>query len=302
MEALFDAAVRLSAPLLLAALGELVVERSGVVNIGVEGMMLSGAFAGFATAVATGSPLAGTAVAAGVGCAVGGVFAAFAVLRKADQIVVGLAVNLTALGATGLATRAFYAGATPTGPTVAVLPIPCLAAIPSIGPVLFEQTPFVTGALAAALVVSLWLSRTRGGLRLRAVGEAARAADAEGVDVDRVRFGALLFGGAMAGIAGAALSLDQSDTFTEGMTSGRGFIALAVVIFGRWSAGRVALAALFFGWATALQFRLQAQGVEIPYPLFLMFPYAVTIAVLGLASGGRRAPADLGQAYRREGA
>jgi len=300
MEALLEATLRLAAPLLLAALGELVVERAGVVNIGVEGMMLTGAFAGFATAVATGSPVFGAGVAVVAGCAVGGLFAVFAVVRKTDQIVVGMAINLLALGATGLAVRALYAGATPTGPTVSAFPIPGAAGFPLLGSVLFRQPPFVYAALSGAVLVGLWLARTRQGLRLRAVGESARAADAEGVDVDRVRAAALLFGGAMAGLAGAALSLAQSDTFTEGMTSGRGFIALAVVIFGRWSAGGVALAALFFGGATALQFRLQAQGIDVPYPLFLMLPYAVTIAVLAFGVGRVRAPADLGRPYRRE--
>jgi len=300
MEALLEAAVRLAAPLLLAALGELVVERAGVINIGVEGMMLTGAFAGFVTAVATGSPAAGTLAAALAGCAAGGLFAGFAVVRKTDQIVVGMAVNLLALGATGLGSRALYAGAVPTGPTLPPIALPFASELPFVGAALFRQTPFVYGALFASAVIAFGLARTRSGLRLRAVGEAARAADAEGVRVDRVRFVAVLFGATLAGLAGAALSLAQSDTFTEGMTSGRGFIALAVVIFGRWSPAGVVLAALFFGAANALQFRLQAQGVAVPYPVFLMLPYAVTIAVLSFAAGRVRAPAGLGQAYQRE--
>jgi simple sugar transport system permease protein len=299
MELLPEAALRLAAPLLLAALGELVVERSGVVNIGIEGMMLTGAFTGFATAVATGSPLLGTAAAVGAGAAAGALFAAFAVVRRTDQIVVGMAINLLALGATGLAARALYAGATPTGPTVATCSVPWLADLPWLGPALFRQTPFVSAGLVAAVALAGFLLRTRPGLRLRAVGEAARAADAEGVDVTRVRSAAAIFGGAMAGLAGAALSLDQSDTFTEGMTAGRGFIALAVVIFGRWSPLGAVLAAAFFGAATALQFRLQARGAAIPYPVFLMFPYVVTLAVLAFASGRARAPADLGRPYER---
>ena len=142
--------------------------------------------------------------------------------------------------------------------------------------------------------------RTRPGIQLRAVGEAARAADAEGLSVDRIRALAVVVGSSFAGIGGAALSLAQSDTFTEGMTSGRGFIALAIVIFGRWTAGGVTFAALFLGAATALQFRLQARGAGIPYPIFLMLPYVVTLAVLAFAGGGSRAPGNLGQPYRRE--
>jgi simple sugar transport system permease protein len=301
MEALLEAAIRLAAPLLLAALGELIVERAGVINIGVEGTMLTGAFAGFATAVATGSAGLGVVAAVLAGCGVGALFAVFAILRGTDQIVVGMAVNLLALGATGLAVRALYAGATPSGPTLAAVSLPRLFDWPFVGPVLFGHTPFVYAAFALALAVGAGLARTRAGLRLRAVGEVARAADSEGVSVVRVRFAALVVGSGLAGLAGASLSLAQSDTFTEGMTAGRGFIALAAVIFGRWSARGVVLAALFFGLANALQFRAQAQGVAIPYPVFLMFPYLVTLGVLAFVAARARAPADLGNAYRREG-
>jgi simple sugar transport system permease protein len=168
--------------------------------------------------------------------------------------------------------------------------------------VLLRQTPFVWAGLALAGALGLWLSRTRAGLRLRAVGEAARAADAEGVPVGRTRFAAAVFGAALAGIAGASLSLALADTFTEGMTAGRGFIALAIVIFGRWRASGVLFAALFFGLATAVQFRLQARGVPIPYPLSLMLPHLLTLLVLAVASLRASAPGDLGRPYRREGA
>lgn len=299
MEALLEATLRLAAPLLLAALGELVVERAGIVNIGIEGTMLVGAFAGFAIGVASGSPLFGVAGAAAAGAALGVLFAAFAVWGRTDQIVVGMAVNLLALGATGLGARALYAGRTPSGPIFAELPLPGLAALPGVGGPLFAQTPFVYAALLGTAGVGLFLARTRAGLRLRAVGESARAADAEGVGVARVRSLAVVFGSSLAGVAGAALSLALADTFTEGMTAGRGFIALAVVIFGRWRAGGVLLGALFFGGATALQFRLQARGLGIPYPVFLMLPYVVTLAVLGAVAGRARAPADLGRPHRR---
>jgi ABC-type uncharacterized transport system permease subunit len=300
MEAWLEAAVRLAAPLLLAALGELVVERSGVVNIGVEGMMLTGAFAGFAVAVATGSPALGCAGGALAGVGVGAVFGAAAIGRGADQIVVGTAVNLLALGATGLFARSLYAGHIPTAPTFPVWPIPWLSELPVAGSALFRQSPFVYGAFLAAAAVGVFLARTRPGLRLRAVGESARAADAEGVSVPGVRAAALLVGAAFAGLAGASLPLAQTNTFTEGMTAGRGFVALAIVIFGRYRPGGVVAAALFFGAASALQFRLQAQGFGVPYPLLLMFPYAVTLVVLALASSRARGPADLGRAYRRE--
>jgi simple sugar transport system permease protein len=300
MEALLEAAIRLAAPLLLAALGELIVERAGVVNIGVEGTMLTGAFVGFAVAVATGSAGLGVGAAIFAGCAVGALFAFFAIARGTDQIVVGMAINLLALGATGLATRALYAGATPSGPTLNATALPIAGELPFLGPALFSHTPFVYAAFTLALVVGFGLTRTRAGLRLRAVGEVARAADAEGVPVARVRWVALVIGSGLAGLAGSALSLAQSDTFTEGMTAGRGFIALAAVIFGRWSARGVVLAALFFGLANALQFRAQAQGLPIPYPIFLMFPYLVTLAVLAFVAAQARAPANLGTPYHRE--
>jgi ABC-type uncharacterized transport system permease subunit len=300
MEALLEAAVRLAAPLLIAALGELVVERAGVVNIGIEGLMLTGAFAAFAVASASGSPAAGAGAAVGAALALGAVFAGAAVLARADQIVVGTALNLLALGATGLGLRAAFPDGATDAPGVADLALPGLGGLPLLGPVLFRQSPYVPGALVLCVGVGLFLGRTRAGLGLRAVGEAARAADAEGIRVPAVRCAAVLFGAAAAGLAGSVLTLSQSHVFTEGMTAGRGFIALTVVIFGRWRPLGALGAALFFGLASALQFRLQARGLGIPYPVFLMFPYAVTLAVLALAAGGGRAPADLGRPYARE--
>jgi simple sugar transport system permease protein len=301
-EALLEATLRLTAPLLLAALGELWVERAGVVNIGIEGTMLFGAFVGFAVAVGTGSAPAGVAAAGLAGTCVGGLFAGFAVLRGADQIVVGTAVNLLALGATALASRALWAGAPPTAPRIAPVFDAAGADLPLLGAALLRQTPFAWAGLALAVASGIALHATRAGLRLRAVGEAARAADAEGVPVARTRALAVLLGSALAGVAGSALSLSLSDTFSEGMTAGRGFIALAIVIFGRWRASGVLFASLFFGGATALQFRLQARGVGVPYPMFLMLPYLLTLAVLAVASGRARAPGDLGRPYRREAA
>jgi simple sugar transport system permease protein len=300
MEALLEAAIRLATPLLLAALGELIIERAGVINIGTEGMMLCGAFAGFAVAVATGSPYLGALGAALFAAAVGALFAYFVVHRRADQIVVGTAINLLALGATGLAARALYQGIVPTGPTVKTLRIPLLADLPVIGPALFDQTAYVYLGIAIASLLAFGLARTRPGLRLRAVGESARAADAEGVPVARTRWSAILAGSMLAGLGGSVLSLSQSNAFTEGMTAGRGFIALTIVIFGRWRPQGVVAAALFFGLASALQHRLQARGTDMPYQLTLMLPYVLTLVVLAFASGPRSAPADLGQAYERE--
>lgn len=300
MEPLLDAALRLAAPLLLAALGELIVERAGVVNIGVEGMMLFGAFAAYAAGVATGDPAVGVLAGVGAGCAAGAVFAVFAVVRRADQIVVGGAINLLALGATGLGLRTLFPQSAPMAPSIAEWRVPGLSELPVLGGSLFQQTPFTYAGLVIAAGCAAFLSRTRAGLRLRAVGEAARAADAEGVSVTWTRSVAVLAGAGLAGLAGAALPLAQSNGFSEGMTAGRGFVALAIVIFGRWSPAGVVLASIFFGAATAFQFRMQARGFDVPYPLALMLPYVLTLGVLAVVSGGARAPADLGRPYRRE--
>lgn len=300
MEGLLVAALRLAAPLWIAALGELVVQRAGMLNVGIEGMMLAGAFAAFATAVATDSLWLGCLAAPFASGALGLLFAIFVVKRKTDPIVVGMALNLLALGATSLAARSLWSGAVPTGPTWTELVLPGAEALPGVGPLLLRQSPFVYLAIALSAIVAFGLFRTRAGLRLRAVGESARAADSEGVSVERVRFAAVAIGAMLAGVAGSVLTLYQSNTFTEGMTAGRGFIALTVVIFGGWRVAGVCGAALFFGAATALQFRLQARGFEVPYPVFLMLPYVLTLAVLAVAAGRSRAPADLGRPYRRE--
>ena len=300
MEALLESCVRLAIPLLLAALGELVIERGGVINIGVEGTMLVGAFTGFAVGVGTGSPLLGVLAAGLAGASVGLVFGFFVLVRRADQIVVGTAINLLALGSTGLAARAIWQGAVPTGETVAAWPMPLLVDLPWIGPAFFGQGVHAWLAFALAPGVAWFLVRTRPGLQLRAVGEGARAADAEGVSVLRTRALAIAFGTTVMGIAGSTLSLSLSNTFTEGMTSGRGFIALTVVIFARWSPLGAVAAALFFGAATAAQARLQAMGTAVPYQLTLMLPYVLTLLVLAVAARRGVGPADLGQPFSRE--
>jgi ABC-type uncharacterized transport system permease subunit len=300
MEALLEACVRLAIPLLLAALGELVIERAGMINIGVEGTMLVGAFIGFAVGLEVGSPLLGMAAAALAGASVGMVFGFFTLVRRADQIVVGTAINLLALGSTGLAARALWKGAVPTGQTLPVWSIPGLSELPWVGPAFFSQGPHAYLAFAIAPMVAWWLVRTRHGLQLRAVGEDARAADAEGVSVFATRAWALLFGAGLMGIAGSTLSLSLSNTFTEGMTAGRGFIALTVVIFARWSPVGAVAAALFFGSATAAQNRLQAMGTAVPYQLTLMLPYVLTLVVLALAARRSTGPSDLGQPFSRE--
>jgi len=282
---LAESTVRLATPLALAALGELVAERAGVLNIGIEGMMLAGALAAYEAGAATGSALVALAAALLAACALAALFALFALRRRADPIVTGTAVNILALGATGSMFRLLH-------PAQAML-----SSAPQVGDVLPGLNAFTAAALLLAGSVALFLRRTRAGLSLRAVGERAEAADAQGLSVARIRWAATLFGGACAGVAGASLVLCLSDRFVEGMTNGKGFIALALVLFGAHRAARIVAGALLFGAASALQFTLQAAHVDVAYPLLLMVPYLLTLLVLALFAGRSRAPADLAKPF-----
>ncbi|HEV7366401.1 MAG TPA: ABC transporter permease [Gemmatimonadales bacterium] len=294
--AFLAAAVRVATPLLFAATGETVAERSGVINLGIEGTMLAGALAAAIGAVA-GGPWVGMVFAALAGMALATVFALLAIGARADQIITGTAITLAAIGLTGTIYRqAFGAGgAGLTIPTFGTVGIPGLSRIPVLGPALFEQ-PAPTYLAIAALPLVWWvLFRTRLGLALRATGEAAAMARAAGVRTRLIRAGATIVGGGFAGLGGATLVLAQVGTFAERMTAGRGFLAIAIVVLGRWHPAGVALAALLFGLATALQFLLQALGVNAPYQLFLMLPYLLTLLALAGAVGRVRAPGDLGR-------
>jgi ABC-type uncharacterized transport system permease subunit len=294
--AFLAAAVRVATPLLFAATGETVAERSGVINLGIEGTMLAGALAAAIGSVA-GGPWIGMVCAALAGMALAAVFALLAIGARADQIITGTAITLAAIGLTGTIYRqAFGAGgAGLTIPTFGTIAIPGLSRIPVLGPAFFEQ-PAPTYLAFAALPLVWWvLFRTRLGLALRATGEAAAMARAAGVRTRLLRAGATIVGGAFAGLGGATLVLAQVGTFAERMTAGRGFLAIAIVVLGRWHPAGVALAALLFGLATALQFLLQALGVNAPYQLFLMLPYLLTLLALAGAVGRVRAPGDLGR-------
>ena len=290
------AAVRVATPLLLAATGETVTERAGVINLGLEGMMLAGALA-----AALGASAAGpwTGVAAGVlaGMALAVVFAAVAIGARADQIIAGTAVSLGAVGLTGTIYRQAFGtgGAGLALPTLAALPVPGLSRVPLLGPALFDQ-PAPTYLAFMALPLVWWvLFRTRLGLALRATGEGAAMARAAGVRTRLMRTGAILVGGGFGGLAGATLVLAQVGTFAERMTAGRGYVAIAIVVLGRWHPAGVLLASLLFGGATALQYVFQSLGLAVPYQLFLMLPYALTLLALVGAVGRVRAPGDLGR-------
>ncbi|MDU8943305.1 ABC transporter permease [Ovoidimarina sediminis] len=288
-----------STPILLAALGELVVEKSGVLNLGVEGMMIVGAICGFAMAVETGSPVLGF-----IGAAIGGallslVFALLTQILLANQVATGLALTLFGLGLSALIGQS-YSGQRP--PQTAKLDLPVISDIPFIGPVLFGHDWVVYFSLLLVGLVWWAINRTRAGLILRAVGENHDAAHALGYKVVGVRIAAIAFGGACAGLGGAYISLVRVPQWTEGMTAGAGWIALAIVVFAAWRAGRVLLGAYLFGGITVLQLNLQAAGVKIPVEYLSMSPYLITILVLVIMSSDRtrakvNAPASLGRPF-----
>jgi len=294
--AFLEGVVRTATPLALAALGETVTERSGIINIGLEGSIIAGAL-GAVIGAGYGGVWAGFAFAAVCGCAVAAIFALFAVTLRADQIISGTAVTLLALGGTGTLYRILYgsAGAALNTPTLDPMSLPLLSQIPVIGRSLFVQ-PAITYMLYLLIpAVGWWMYRTHAGLGLRAIGENLAAAIAAGIRARRVQFLAVLFGGLLGGISGGTLVLAQAGTFVEGMSAGRGFIAIAIVVLGRWNPLGAALAALVFGAASALQFFFQATGSNLPYQLFLAFPYALTLVALAATRGRASSPAALGR-------
>lgn len=286
-------------PIILAAIGELVVEKAGVLNLGVEGMMITGAICGFAIAVESGSPALGFLAAALGGAVLSLLFGVLTQYFLANQVATGLGLTLFGLGLSAMMGQG-YIGIRP--PATEKLDIPILSDIPGIGPILFNQDAMVYVALG--IVVGTWvvLTFTRAGLILRAVGENHDAAHALGYKVVRVRLMAIMFGGACAGLGGAYLSLVRVPQWTEGMTAGAGWIALAIVVFGAWRPFRVLLGAYLFGGVTVLQLNLQAAGVAIPVEYLSMSPYLITIFVLVIMSSGKAkaalsAPACLGKLF-----
>jgi general nucleoside transport system permease protein len=290
------ATIRIATPLLLAATGELVVERAGVINLGLEGAMLSGALASAIGAV-HGGPWVGLLAGLAAGLLVAGVFALVTVVGRAQQIIAGTAVTLGAIGVTGVVYRSAF-GVTGPGlsvPTFPAIRMPAVSSIPILGPALSDQSILTYLSWIAVPIAGLVLFRTWWGLALRASGESAAAAVASGVPVKRVRAAAILAGGVMGGAAGASLVLGQVGTFAENMTAGRGFIAIAIVVLGRWQPVGVLLASLLFGAAGALQFAFQAGGLTVPYQLVLAMPYGLALLALAGAWGRSRAPAGLGR-------
>ncbi len=294
-ELLLAAIIVAATPILLAALGELVVERAGVLNLGVEGMMITGAICGFAVAVNSGSPALGFVAAAAGGAVLALLFALLTQVALANQVASGLALTLFGLGLSSLLGQGYQGIKPPPTPRLDLGP---LSDIPFLGRVMFSHDLMVY--LALGLVAAVWamLKYTRAGLILRAVGENHDAAHALGYKVVRVRVLAILFGGACAGLGGAYISLVRVPQWTEGMTSGAGWIALALVVFASWKAGRVLLGAWLFGGVTVLQLNLQAAGFAIPVEFLSMSPYLITILVLVIMARDKsRAPASLGRIF-----
>lgn len=291
-----EAAVRTATPLAFAALGETITERSGVINVGLEGAIIAGCFG--ALAATTGGLALGLAGGIAGGLVIGLILAVFVVGLRADQIITGTALTLGAYGATGTLYRVVFgeSGVALSVPTLRPVPIPLLADLPVVGPALFAQPPLTYLLLCLVPLVWWWLHRTHAGLALRAIGERPSAALMAGIHVSRWRVGAVLVGSALGGLAGATLVLAQVGTFSEQMSAGRGFIALAVVALGRWTPHGAVAAALLFGAASALQYRFQAQGSGLPYQVFLALPYALTLLVLAGGVGRARAPAALARA------
>jgi simple sugar transport system permease protein len=286
-------------PLVFAAIGELVVEKSGVLNLGVEGMMIVGAVAGFATTVETGSFLAGVAAAMLAGATVALLFAVLTQTLLANQVATGLALTMFGLGLAALIGQGYSGKSAPAFPK---LYLPGLSDIPLIGPLIFGQDLLVYVSLALAAAVAWFLSSTRTGLIIRAIGENHDAAHAIGYPVVAYRYAALLFGGACAGLGGAYLSIVQTPLWVENMTAGRGWIALALVVFAAWRPWRAFFGAYLFGGITIVQLHSQALGLGIEPQLLAMLPYLATIIVLVLISHDKtkarlNAPANLGQTF-----
>lgn len=289
--ALLYSTIRLATPLLLAAIGGLYSERSGVINIALEGLMLAGAFTAAAVTHYAGNPWVGLAAAILAGVLVAGIHATACIRFQADQVVTGTAINILFLGLPAFISGALFlsSGSTPQIPKVNLIPL----------------APVIFAFLVLVPVTWYILYRTPFGLRLRAVGENPEAADAAGVSVKRMRYSGVLLSGALAAIGGAYLSIGQSSLFTRNMTSGRGFIALAALIFGKWRPVQTMLACLLFGFAEAVTIQMQGvaklpSGEDVPIQFIQMIPYVLTIVVLAGFIGQSRAPRSLGIPYEKE--
>jgi ABC-type uncharacterized transport system permease subunit len=280
-------------PIILAAAGELVVERAGVLNLGVEGMMITGAITGFIATVTTGSPWIGFVAAAAGGAGLSLLFAFLTQILLSNQVATGLALTLFGLGLSALLGQGYNGIKAPEFPRI---DIPVISEIPVLGPILFSHDPMVYVGIGIVAGIWYFLRYSRAGLVLRALGENHEAAHALGYHVIRIRVLAIMFGGACAGLGGAYISLVRVPQWTDGMTAGAGWIALAIVVFASWRPWRLLIGAYLFGGVTVLQLNFQAAGIAIPVEYLAMSPYIATILVLVLMSAGR-APGSLGKIF-----
>ncbi len=301
LEGFLTSTIAMATPILLAALGELLVEESGIVNIGIEGAMLAGAFFALSGVYFAGSIALGLLCGIAAAIAINAMLGVLIINLAVNQVVAGTAVDIFTAGITGVFYRKFFGI---TGKAFIVSPLRAialgpLAKIPFFGPMLFDQSPLVYFAFLLVPVVGWLIGRTRYGLRLRAAGERPEAADALGLRVYAIRWQALIASGVLTGLAGAFLSVAYANTFVENISAGRGFVALAVVILGRRNPWGLAIASLLFGAAMAMQFGLQALGTSVPYQLFLALPYTLTVIVLAFFGGQASDPSALGVPYTR---
>ncbi len=300
---IMGAAVRSGTPILYATLGEILTEKGGIMNLGLEGIMLMGALSGFAVSLSTGNPWLGLAAAFGVGACLGLVHAFLSVTLGSNQVVCGLAMTMFGSGASALMGRSYIGMKIPGIDGFAV---PGLSELPVVGKVFFAQDIMVYASYALVILLFCFFNYTRSGMNLRAAGDNPKAADAMGLPVARIRYCYTMLGAGLVALGGAYMSVVYNRFWAEGMTAGRGWIAVAMVIFAIWNPFQAALGAYLFGGTEAFQLRLQTAGTSIPAPLLMMLPYVMTILVLLFISMGRGrrillgAPAALGLPFHRE--
>jgi len=302
VEAILYQTLKLVPAILFASLGELVAEKSGVVNLGVDGLMLMAAFVAFDVTYMTGNPWLGILGAIAACLVLGLVFSVFAVSLRVNQVVVGLGLWLFGLGLSDTLYRGFFAiGYTPTVPIIGDMDIPFLSSIPLIGRVFFEQNPLVYISILFIPIVAFFLSRTNLGMKITAVGEHPRAAETMGVDVYKIRYLAVLIGAAFAGVGGAYFTISLLSTFILNITFGRGFIALAMIYFGKWKPYRLFLPLIIFSFVDSLQLGVQGLGVPIKYFFLNMIPYITIVALIPILGRRAEAPAALMEPYKKGG-
>ena len=296
------ATVRMAVPLLFIALAELYSERAGMVNIGLEGLAAIGSLVGFLVCFITGSTWLGILCGALAGIAVNMIYAFATITLCADHVFYGMAINIFAPALASFIYRVYFGAGSELSQITLMrgIGIPGLKDIPFLGDLLFNQTPMVYIAFALVIFTIIFFGKTRAGLSYKAVGEHPKAAATLGIPVVGVKYLSCVICGALAGIGGAYLTTCYANTYTEGNVAGRGFIALAAVIFGRWSGGGILAACLFFGFCDALQIRLQVASFGLPYQFFQMIPYIATIVALSVIGAKKSGPRANGKPYRRE--